>query len=145
MITRRRALALAAGALAAHPAAARAGQPAADRTADALVDLVAREYAAAAGYRAAGRERFAAVCEDYARALRSQLESVGREPPEPGPAADAGDASALERELIDAYRRRLGDLYDPATKRTAATIMAGHAQRLVVLERDPLAALSRPG
>jgi hypothetical protein len=105
---------------------------------------VTREYAAAAGYRKAGGklfERLAANCEAHASALRSQLESVGREPPKPGPSADVGDGIALERAFVAAYRRSLGDLYDPATKRTAATVMAGHAQHLVALSTDPMDAL----
>jgi hypothetical protein len=132
---------LAGAALLGRPASALAGQPAADRTADALVALVAREYAAAAGYREAGGElfeRLAANCDAHVRALRSQLESVGREPPQPPPAADVGDGIALERDFVAAYRRSLGDLYDSATKRTAATVMAGHAQHLVVLLPDPM-------
>jgi hypothetical protein len=128
----------------ARPGSAFAGQPAADRTADALVAFVAREYAAAAGYRDAGGklfERLAANCDAHASALRSQLESVGRRPPEPGEAADVGDGIALERAFVADYRSALGDLYDPATKRTAATIMAGHAQHLVALAADPMDAL----
>ncbi len=144
MITRRRALALGGAAVLARPSAAWAGQPVADRTAGALVALVAREYAAAAGYREAGGallDRLAANCDAHVRALRSQLESVGREPPKPGPAVEVRDGIALEKGFVAAYRETLGDLYDPATKRTAATIMAGHAQHLVALERDPLDAL----
>jgi hypothetical protein len=137
----RRAGILAGVVLLGRPGRALAGQPAADRTADALVALVAREYAAAAGYREAGGklfERLAANCDAHVGALRSQLDSVGREPPTPGPAADVGDGVALERGFVAAYRRSLGDLYDPATKRTAATIMAGHAQHLVVLLDNPM-------
>jgi hypothetical protein len=127
-----------------RPGAALAGQPAADRTADVLLALVDREYAAAAGYRAAGGElfeRLAANCEAHVRALNSQLDSVGRPPPEPGRAVEVRDGIALEKGFVAAYRDALGDLYDAATKRTAATIMAGHAQHLVALERDPLDAL----
>jgi hypothetical protein len=135
---------LAGTALLGRPAGALAGQPVADRAADALEELVAREYAAAAGYRAAGGElfaRLAANCEAHVTALRSQMESVGREPPRPGKAAEVGDGTALERGFVAAYRAALGDLYDPATKRTAATIMAGHAQHLVALAADPMDAL----
>jgi hypothetical protein len=139
MITRRRALTLAGAGLLSRPASALAGQPAADRTAGALGALAARELGAAAGYRQAGGElfeRLAANCEAHAGALGSQLDSVGRELPPSPPAAEVGDGVALERGLVAAYRRSLGDLYDPATKRTAATIMAGHAQHLVVLMDD---------
>ncbi len=101
---------------------------------------MAREYAAAGGYRAAGGalfERLAANCEAHVRALNSQLDSVGRLPPEPAAPADVGDGVAVERAFVEAYRRSLGDLYDPATKQTAATIMGGHAQHLVVLLKNP--------
>ena len=129
------------------PRGAFAGQPVADRAADALVALAARELAAAAGYREAGGElfaRLAANCEAHVGALGSQLESVGREPPAPPPAARVGDGIALERDFVAAYRDALDDLYDPGTKRTAATIMAGHAQHLVALSPNPLESLGEP-
>ena len=141
----RRSVIVAAGlALLARPANAVAGQPVADRTADTLIALAARELAAAAGYREAGGglfERLAGNCEAHVGALGSQLDSVGRKPPAPPPAADVGDGIALERKFVASYRAALDDLYDPATKRTAATIMAGHAQHLVVLLENPLGSL----
>lgn len=157
-VSRRGVLLAAAGAVLARPAGALAGQPKADRAADALTALSRREYAAADAYRAAGTplfERLAANCEQHAGALRSQLDSVGLRPPakpdheELDPAAarvaDGGGrtaAIALEEQLVAAHEDAIADVYDPETKRTVATIMAGHAQHLVALHGDPLRALA---
>lgn len=149
-------LATAAALLLARPADAAAAQ--AEDTAAALLELIAREQAAAFAYRATGAPRFARLArhaDEHARALRAQLESVGRPAPAPpgGPgdldpaasrvASGGGDAAAiaLERELVAVHAAALDRLYDPSSKRTAATIMAGHGQQLVVLHRDPLQAL----
>ena len=154
-VTRRAALAVAA-LLLARPADAAGAQ--AEDTAAALLELIAREQAADFAYRAAGAPRFGRLAQhaaEHARALRAHLESVGRPPPaapgapgDLGPAAarvaSAGDdaaAIALEQELVAVCAAALDRLYDPSSKRTAATIMAGHGQHLVVLHRDPLQAL----
>jgi len=149
---------LAAGAvvLLARPPGAEAAQ--AEDTAGTLLELIAREQAADFAYRATGARRFARLAQhaaEHARALRAHLESVGR--PAPAPPGARGDldpaaarvasaggeaaAIALERELVTVYAGALDRLYDPSSKRTAATIMAGHGQQLVVLHRDPLQAL----
>ena len=91
-----------------------------------------------------------------AAALRPHLQSAGHLPPprargaadlDPAAArlADAGPtgdrdaaAVALERELLAAYAQSLDALYDPATRRTAATIMASHGQHLVNLDSGAL-------
>ncbi len=82
------------------------------------------------------------------------LQSVGHLPPPPvtaveqldGLAADVAAgrtaaAVALERELIRVYAGALAALYDPATKRTAATIMASHGQHAVWLSGDKFTAV----
>lgn len=157
-VSRRGALAAVAAAalLLARPAGAAAAQ--AEDTAGALLELIAREQAADFAYRATGAPRFARLgrhAAEHARALRTHLESVGRPPPAaPGSAGDldpaaarlaagGGDAAAraLERQLVEACAGALDRLYDPSSKRTAATIMASHGQHLVVLHRDPLEAL----
>ena len=152
-MSRRGALAAAAGLLLARPAGAGAqdGDPAGT-----LRALLAREEASAQAYRSAGMARLAGQEAEHARALRPQLEALGQPAPPASPrtlagaaqrlATAAGDdrdaaAIALERELVKAYRAALGSLDDPALRRTAATIMASHAQHLVVLHRDPLRAL----
>ena len=152
----RRAVLAASALLLARPPAAATAQ--ADDTARALVGLIAREQAAAFAHRAP-YPRLAAACGAHARALRSQLESVGLSPPSAptgpgdldraaarlhsasGRRERAAAAIALERELLAACAAALDRLYDPSSKRTAATIMAGHGQHLVVLHRDPLEAL----
>jgi hypothetical protein len=154
-VTRRAALAGAAALLAGAPATARAAQPHADETARALRDLIVRERAAALAYGLAGERRLARHEEAHAGALLPHLESAGhRGPPPPRsagelgplaralaaapPARRAAAAVALEEELIRAYSAALARLYDPATQRTAATIMASHGQHLVTLRRGAL-------
>jgi hypothetical protein len=153
--TRRAALAGAAGLLLVRPAAAAAAQSHAEKTAGALQDLIARERAAALAYGVTGRQRLAAHEEDHAAALVPHLQSVGHKPPPPPrdasqlrglaaelaaapPGGRTAAAVAMEEELIRAYRAALARLYDPATKRTAATIMASHGQHIVTLRPDPL-------
>jgi plasmid stabilization system protein ParE len=155
-VSRRGALVAAAALLLGRPAGAAAAQ--AEDTAGALLELIGREQAADFAYRAAAAPRFARLARhaaEHARALHSHLEAVGRPPPAPPRAAGdldpaaahvaaaGGDAAAiaLERELMGACAAALDRLYDPSSKRTAATIMASHGQHLVVLHRDPLQAL----
>ena len=155
-VSRRAVLAGAAALLLWRPADAAAAQ--AEDTAAALLELIAREQAAEFAYREAASPRFERLgrhAADHAGALRAQLESVGRPPPAPpaGPGdldpsaqlvASTGDqaaAIALERELAAVCAAALDRLYDPSTKRTAATIMASHGQHVVALHEDPLEAL----
>jgi hypothetical protein len=156
-VTRR--LLLAAGAaLLARPATA-AGQAETPES-RALRGLIAREQAAAFAYGRAGRRRLARQEAEHAAALRPHLEALGQPLPAPvaGPAdldpaarrlagaaphARPGAAVALEQALLDAYRAALPVLGDPATVRTAATVMASHGQHLVLAAaaagRDPAA------
>jgi hypothetical protein len=154
-VTRRGLLVTAAGLALARPALAGAAQSHAERTAGALRELIAREQAAAFAYAAAGLPLLARHEDEHAAALAPHFQSVGHQRPAPvrgvaelDPAArrlaDAArgerDAAAvaLERELLAAYARSLDALYDPATRRTAATIMASHGQHLVNLDRGAL-------
>jgi hypothetical protein len=161
-LTRRSLLLTGAAALAAaRPAVAAQDRP--DATAAALESLIRREFAAAFAYRAAGDTRLAAQETEHALALNAHLEAVGTRrllPPRDARGLDpaaarvaavagarerAGAAIALEQSLLDVYARALGDLYDPSTVRTAATVMASHGQHLVAhyeaLARDPLSAI----
>jgi hypothetical protein len=154
-ITRRAALAAGAGLVVGRPAVAAAQQSHAERTAGALRELIAREQAAAFAYAAAGLPLLARHEAEHAAALAPHFQSVGHQRPAPvrgvaelDPAArrlaDAARgereaaAVALERELVAAYARSLHALYDPATRRTAATIMASHGQHLVNLDPGAL-------
>ena len=153
-LSRRRALAGAAALLLTRAAPAAAQEP---DSAGALLELLAREQAAALAYRTVGMERLAAQEGEHVRALAPQLESLGLPVPFParpgldgaarrlaaaaGPSARARAAISLETELVRAYRAALDRLDDPSIIRTAATIMAGHGQHLVVLQADPLDAL----
>jgi hypothetical protein len=143
-----------------------AAQARPDATAAALKVLVTREFAAAFAYRTAGDGRLAAQETEHALALNAHLEAVGTRrllPPRGARGLDpaaarlaaavgarerAGAAIVLERSLLEAYAAALGDLYDPSTVRTAATVMASHGQHLVVhyeaLARDPLAPSGDP-
>jgi hypothetical protein len=149
-MTRRGLLAGAAALALARPAAAAAAQSHAEQTADALRDLIALERKAAVAYDVVGQAVLARHEAEHSGALLPHLESVGhRALPFPravqhldgrayelavAPAARRRRAAiALEEDLIAAYREALSRLYDPATKRTAATIMASHAQHLVAL------------
>jgi hypothetical protein len=154
--TRRALLAAGAGAVLARPAVAVAQQSHAERTAQALEPLIRREQAAAFAYGLAGLPVLARHEAEHAAALRPHLQSVGHLPPPPvrvtqdldpaarrladaGPTGDRDAAAiALERELLAAYAGVLDSLYDPATRRTAATIMASHGQHLVTLDPGAL-------
>jgi hypothetical protein len=155
VITRRAVLGGAAALLLSRPATAAAAQSHAERTARALIDLISRERAAALAYARSGRALLARHDEEHAAALVPHLQSVGHQPPPPltgasqldGLAAEVAEgrdaaALALERELIDAYADALAALYDPATKRTAATIMASHGQHVVWLSRKKFSSLA---
>ena len=106
---------------------------------------MAREYAAAAGYRAAGGalfERLAANCEAHVRALNSQLDSVGRLPPEPAarrPTCGDGVPWSARSSRPTAVRWAICTTRRPSGRRR--TIMGGHAQHLVVLLENPLRSL----
>ena len=155
-LSRRGALAAAAALRLVRPGDAPAAQ--AEDTAAALLDLIAREQAAEFAYREAVSPRFGLLGRHagrHAGALRAHLESVGGLPPPPPArvadldpsaamvASTGGEAAAIafERELMDSCAAALDRLYDPSTKRTAATIMASHGQHLVVLHEDPLEGL----
>lgn len=121
----------------------------------ALSDLVRAEQDAAFVHRAAkldGAATFARHDEEHARALASHLEAIAMHVP--GPTRGSGDlppealavleaprgearvraALAYERSLLDGCLQRLDALEQPGTVRTAATVMASHAQHLVSLE-----------
>jgi hypothetical protein len=142
---RRRDLLLAGAAVAlARPAAAEAAEG------DVLDRLIVREDAAAFAYRERGVEGPARLAEDHAKALRTQIDALGRRGPLPptsvrelDPAArrvaEGGapaNAIALQRSLLDAYERGLAELAEPSILRTAATIAASHAQHLALLRRE---------
>jgi Ferritin-like domain len=111
-----------------------------------LINLVAREEAAAEAYGAATGELLPRIYNDeldHAAALRTHLDALGRRPAPRGldaPArrvAEAGDrvgaAIALEESLVRDYSAALVDLADPSVLQTAATILASHAQHLARL------------
>ena len=155
--TRREALA---GAVAGLGGLALAGAaPAAARGADegrALTELVRAEQDAVFVYRNAQigglAPTFGAYDGEHARALASHLEALGL--PVPGPTRGPQDlppealavleasgegargqaAMAYERSLIVGCAERLDAFEHPNTVRTAATVMASHAQHLVSLE-----------
>jgi hypothetical protein len=143
---RRDLLAAAAAAALVRPTAASAAELAGD---PAILDrLIAREEAAAFAYRGHARPAVFALAADeadHARALRTQLAALSHEgPPAPERAAalDAparrvaaarGESAlvaaiALETSLLAAYRDALLRFAEPSILRTAATIMASHAQ-----------------
>jgi hypothetical protein len=146
----RRAFIAAAGAgalaLAVPPAAAALDRKKGADEPGALSALITAELHAAYAYERAGRPDLARHEDEHAKALASLLDALGRpipaapsSPEQLGPAATAaaggGRRAALELEqaLIDGCRRRIADVGDPNMVRTVATIMAGHAQHLVVL------------
>ena len=139
----------AAVALAAVPARA------ATREADALTALVRAELDAAFVYREAtlpGAATVAGQDHEHAQALATHVEALALLPPRPrhdraglgAPALAVLDATgaralrqaaiAYERSLIEGCAQRLPVLEDPNTVRTVATVMAGHAQHLVLHE-----------
>ena len=146
----RRALLLGAAGLALARAVPAAAQ---DRTVAAVQELLACEELAARAYHREGMGAFAVRTRDHVRVLETQLEAMGLlsfevrgdELPAAGRLRDRGTALALERALLERHRDALGRIEEPAIRRTVATIMAAHAQRLVVLEANPLNALAAAG
>jgi hypothetical protein len=135
-LTRRAALSGAAALALTRPAPAPAAADAEALEVAALADLIRREQAASLAYAASGMPRLAAHEREHALALRPHLQHLGHPlPPAPRTAGrlDRAAAIALEEGLVEAYRARLGALRDPATIRTAATVMASHGQHLAVL------------
>jgi hypothetical protein len=137
---RRDLLLAAAGALLVRPAAA-----VADTDADPalLLELFAREDAAAVAYRRAAPEPLpgiAAQATDHVAALRTALDAFGRKPrpatldPAARRLAEAGEtgkldaAIALEASLVEAYSAALLELEEEGVLQTAASILASHAQ-----------------
>jgi hypothetical protein len=154
---RREVLIAAAGLAIAAPARA----VAVARDPELLLELFAREDAAAAAYRRAAPEPLpgiAARTADHVAALRTTLDGFGRTPgPAPlDPAArrvvEAGEggkadaAIALEASLVEVYSAAVLDLVAAGALQTAASILAGHAQnraRLASLAgRDPFEGLA---
>jgi Ferritin-like domain len=155
---RRDLLVAAAATMLVRPAAAAAqleGDPAI------LARLIAREDAAAFAYRdQANPGVFAIAAHEaaHAKALRTQLAALGHEgPPAPAQPTELDEparrvagargesvlsaAIALEESLLAAYRDAVLNLAEPSILRTAATIMASHAQHHALLG---LGAISRP-
>jgi hypothetical protein len=144
---RRRELLLAAAAAAlARPAAAagQGGEPAVLRR------LIAREEGAARAQRSHAAPRVYALATDeanHAAALRTHLAALGI--PQPPEAAELDEharrvleadgasvleaAIALEVSLVASYEQALRIIGEPSILRTAATIMAGHAQHHALL------------
>jgi hypothetical protein len=157
---RRRELLLAgAAAVLARPSAALAAATLA-HDGDVIKPLIAREEAARFAYRGAvppGAPDLGRTAADHAKALRTQLQALGRgttpittedldplarrlsEASTPGTRLDA--AIALEGDLVATYRRAVVELTDPGILQTAATILAGHSQQHALLAqlagRDP--------
>jgi Ferritin-like domain len=136
---RRDVLVAAAGALLVRPARALA----ADRDQELVLELFAREDAAATAYRRAAPEPLpgiAARAGDHVAALRTALDAFGRKgrPTTLDPAArrlanaaEAGKldaAIALEASLVDAYSAALLGFEEEGVLQTAASILASHAQ-----------------
>ncbi len=168
-MTRRDALGAALLATLAAPSAAVAGIASPDE-ADALQDLIAGEHGSAFAYEEAQDAvpelgelaTLGAHARDHALALATELAAIGlntrpapRRAVQLGPltarvaaardrAAVLAAAIALEEALARAYRRALTGLPDAKIAMTAATVLASHAQHLVLLRRlagrDPLAA-----
>jgi hypothetical protein len=139
-VARRDLLLAAAAAVVARPAVAAA---AVDHDPELLLRLVAREDAAALAYREAAPEPLPGVAaqeEDHGKALRTNLDALGRRAPAAtldGPARRLVEAPedgrieaaiALEASLVEDYAAALADLAEPGVLQTAATILASHAQ-----------------
>ena len=153
-VTRRREFLAAATALA---LVAPARAVAADRDPELLLELFAREDAAATAYRrrAEPLAGLTAQTADHVAALRTTLDGFGRTPgraPLDAVAAryaeDGGlDAAiALEASLVEAYSAAVFDLVAAGALQTAASILASHAENHARLcsraGRDPFRALS---
>jgi hypothetical protein len=140
MISRRKLLLAAAGAVLVRPAVA----VSAEDDADVLLRLVAREDGAALAYERTAPEPLPGIAAqegDHAAALRTLLDAYGvLEVPEPAldaqarrlvdaPEAGRRDAAiALESSLVADYSAALLSLEAAGTLQTVASILAGHAQ-----------------
>ena len=158
-LSRREALAAglagAAAGLAGVAALAPAAAAAASGEGDALTALMRAEHDAVFVYRNArlgGAAAIAAQDLEHARAIATQVQALTLPLPHPTRDRDelppealavleaAGDAArrqaamAYERSLIAGCAQRLAQLEDPNAVRTVATVMAGHAQHLVLHE-----------
>jgi len=123
--------------------------------------LIAREESAAFAHRTAVPIAGLAAHEAaHAKALRTHLAALGRDGPPPprdaaqldgpaqrvvgasGPVATLDAAIAMEARLLDVYAAAMHALAEPSILRTAATILASHAQHHALLlreaGRDPL-------
>jgi uncharacterized sporulation protein YeaH/YhbH (DUF444 family) len=147
-VTRRQVFGAALAAALARPALAAAE----DRDGDIVKHLIAREEAAAYAYRGLrlpGLDDPAAQDTDHAKALRTQLQAIGR-----GTSpisvdqldtaarrlAEASNrdqrlaaAADLEADLIADYRSAVIAIFEPGILQTVATILACHAQRRALL------------
>ena len=150
---RRRELLLAgAGALLVRPAVSAAATL--DHDGDVIKPLIAREEGAEFAYRGAvprGAPDLARYAKEHAAALRTEFQALGRgtapitvadlDAParrlaEAGTRAEQLDAAiALEADLVATYRRAVVELSEPGILKTAATILAGHAQQHALLLR----------
>ena len=151
-VRRREALVAAAAALVAAPGVAAAAPRRDDG--DILRALVVREESASVATahvaaRVPGAPRYIERHEaEHALALRTLVDALGRHQPAPtetvadlapGPARRLAESAtlsawiALEDSLIRDYRRALVDLREPSILRTAATILASHAQHRALL------------
>ena len=153
-LTRRAALAAAAAGAAGLPVAAPARARGASEG-EALTELIRAEEDAVFVYSEARLQGTAALAPQdtqHAKALASHLEALGM--PVPGPTRGRDDlapgalavleatgdrerrkaAMDYERSLIAGCLQRLPRLEEPTTVRTVATVMASHAQHLVLHE-----------
>jgi hypothetical protein len=150
-LRRREVVAAALAASLARPALAAAE----DRDGDIIKHLIAREEAAAYAYRGLrlpGLIDPAAQDTDHSKALRTELQALGR-----GTApisaddvdtaarrlAEASDrdqrlaaAKDLEADLIADYRSAVIAIFEPGILKTVATILACHAQRHALVSGD---------
>jgi len=154
-LTRRAAIAGAAAGAAGLAVAAPSARARGESEGEALTDLIRAEQDAAFVYTEARLDGAAALAPqdtEHAKALASHLEALGM--PVPGPTRGRDDlapealavlettgdrerrraAMAYERSLIAGCLQRLPRLEEPNTVRTVATVMASHAQHLVLHE-----------
>jgi len=150
---RRRELLLAgAAALLVRPASSAAATL--DHDGDVIKPLIAREEGAEFAYRGAlptGAPDLGRYAKEHAAALRTEFQALGRgtapitvadlDAPsrrlaEAGSRAERLDAAiALEADLVATYRLAVVELSEPGILKTAATILAGHAQQHALLLR----------
>jgi hypothetical protein len=140
LVARRREILLAAAAaLLARPARAFAADP----DPELLLDLVAREDAAALAYERAAPEPLPGIAAqeaDHGKALRTMLDAFGLKAPPvelDAPTRRLAEARgeekleaaiALEASLIEAYSAALPEFVEEGVLQTAASILASHAQ-----------------